>query len=88
METAGESRRLRPGSEPAVLPEVPTVSVVLIAHDPADEHFDATLSSFARQDYPRLDVLVVDAAGSVDRRAGLAALVRHHLPNATLQRGR
>jgi GT2 family glycosyltransferase len=58
----------------------PSVLAVVVAHDPG-EWFEETLQGLADQDYPRLEVLVIDTgdlAGSVD----LAARVRAVLPAA------
>ncbi len=57
----------------------PSVTAVIVAHDPGD-WFSETLSSFAAQDYPRLDLLVVDASGA----AGLAEQVRARAPMARI----
>ena len=70
------------GSEiltPEARDTTPSVLAVIIAHNPGD-WFDETLESFANQDYQRLEVMVVDAAGD----PSLAARVRAHLREASL----
>ena len=57
----------------------PSVLVVIVAHAPGD-WFDETLEGFAAQDYQRLEVMVVDAAGD----PSLAARVQGHLPEASV----
>ncbi len=70
------------GSEiltPQARDTTPSVLAVIVAHAPGD-WFDETLESFATQDYQRLEVMVVDAAGDPD----LAARVQSHLPEASV----
>ncbi|MEM9201893.1 MAG: glycosyltransferase family 2 protein [Actinomycetota bacterium] len=57
----------------------PSVTAVVVAHDPGD-WFDETLDSIVTQDYPRLDLVVVDGVGDPQ----LAARVRSVAPAATL----
>lgn len=57
----------------------PSVTAVVVAHDPGD-WFDETLDSIATQDYPRLDLVVVDGTGTAE----LADRVRAVAPAATL----
>ena len=57
----------------------PSVLAVVVAHRPG-EWFDETLESLATQDYARLDVLVVDAAGD----PSLGPRVHSHLPAASV----
>ncbi len=57
----------------------PSVLAVMVAHRPGD-WFEETLDSFATQDYPRLGLMVVDAAGDPD----LAGRVRATIPRATV----
>jgi len=57
----------------------PSVLAVIVAHTPGD-WFDETLASFANQDYPRLETLVVDAAGD----PSLATRVQARLPRASV----
>ncbi|MFQ5556909.1 MAG: glycosyltransferase family 2 protein, partial [Acidimicrobiales bacterium] len=47
----------------------PSVLALVVAHAPGD-HFEETLESLGSQDYPRLSVVVIDAAGdeSLDER--------------------
>lgn len=61
---------------------VPSVLAVVVAHAPGP-WFAETLESLARQDYPRLSVAVVDAAG-----AGLDDPVRSVLPAASVVEAR
>jgi len=51
----------------------PSVTAVVVAHDPG-EWFSETLSSLAAQDYPRLDLLVVDASGDPGLTERLSSL--------------
>ena len=57
----------------------PSVTAVVVAHDPG-AWFEEVLDSIVTQDYPRLDVVVVDgtAEGGLDER------VRAIAPDATL----
>ena len=57
----------------------PSVTAVVVAHDPGD-WFDETLDSIVTQDYPRLDLVVIDGTGTGD----LDERVRAVAPNATL----
>ncbi len=57
----------------------PSVLAVIVAHAPGD-WFDETLESLATQDYPRLEVMVVDAAGDPSMPARVEAL----LPEASV----
>ncbi len=66
------------GPRDAVRDAVPSVLAVVVAHDPGP-WFVETLESLAHQDYPRLSVAVVDAAG-----AGLIGLVGSILPDAAV----
>lgn len=61
----------------------PPVVLVMVAHDPG-EWFAETLSSIARQDYPALSVLVIDAASS--DASALRDAVAATLPEAHLRR--
>ncbi|MCH1435741.1 MAG: hypothetical protein L7U56_08720, partial [Acidimicrobiales bacterium] len=57
----------------------PSVTAVVVAHDPG-EWFDETLDSIVTQDYPRLNLVVVDGTGAPD----LNERVRAVAPAATL----
>lgn len=57
----------------------PSVLAVVVAHAPGD-WFEETLESLATQDYPRLEVMVVDAAGDPSMPARVEAL----LPEASV----
>ncbi|NIR42292.1 MAG: glycosyltransferase, partial [Actinobacteria bacterium] len=57
----------------------PSVLAVVVAHHPG-EWFDETLESLVTQDYRRLEVLVVDAAGD----PALVPRVHAHLPGASV----
>ncbi len=57
----------------------PLVTVVVVAHEPGD-WFSATLDSLVTQDYPRLNLLVVDASGGDQ----LAGRVREVTPHASI----
>ncbi len=57
----------------------PSVLAVIVAHAPGD-WFEDTLESLAAQDYPRLEVMVVDAAGDPSMAARVEAL----LPEASV----
>ncbi len=57
----------------------PSVLAVVVAHDPS-EWFEETLDSIATQDYPRLQVMVIDTVGDPD----LARRVRATIPRATV----
>jgi len=57
----------------------PSVLAVVVAHRPG-EWFEETLDSIATQDYPRLGLMVIDAAGDPD----LATRVRAAIPRATV----
>jgi GT2 family glycosyltransferase len=46
--------------EPEEHPAPPPVVAVVVTHDPPTERFDEVLAALAAQDYPNLDVLVVD----------------------------
>jgi len=72
---------MMPSSEPtsAVRDATPSVTVVVVAHEPG-EWFSETLDSIVTQDYPRVALMVVDAAGD----PGLAVRVREVAPNATI----
>jgi GT2 family glycosyltransferase len=59
----------------------PSVLAVVVTHDPGP-HLEETLRSLAGQDYPRLSVLVVDAASAEDPSERVTAL----LPEATVVR--
>jgi len=75
-----DARRSRPtpaSSEPRAA--TPSVTAVVVAADPGD-WFEETLDSIVTQDYPRLDLVVVDVAGS----PLLAERVREVAPAATL----
>ncbi len=67
------------GIVPSQRETTPSVLAVIVAHNPGD-YFDETLESFANQDYPRLDVLVIDTA----KVPQLAARVQKHLPSASI----
>ncbi|MGZ0220854.1 MAG: glycosyltransferase family 2 protein, partial [Acidimicrobiales bacterium] len=71
----------RPDAEPA--PETraatPSVTAVVVAHEPG-EWFEETIDSLVTQDYPRLDIMVIDGAGEHD----LAERLRKGAPAATL----
>ena len=60
----------------------PSVLVVMVAHQPGGE-FAETLESLGSQDYERLSVVVIDAAGD----PGLEARVQDVLPDATVLAG-
>ena len=57
----------------------PSVTAVVVTHDPG-AWFEETLDSIITQDYPRLDLVVVDGTGG----GGLDERVRAVAPNATL----
>ena len=57
----------------------PSVTAVVVAHDPG-AWFEETLDSIVTQEYPRLDLVVVDGTGG----GGLDERVRAVAPNATL----
>ncbi|MEM7140514.1 MAG: glycosyltransferase family 2 protein [Actinomycetota bacterium] len=57
----------------------PSVLAVVVAHRPGD-WFDETLDSHATQDYPRLSVVVIDAAGDQE----LGGRVHAALPTASV----
>ena len=57
----------------------PSVLAVIVAHAPGD-WFEETLESFATQDYQRLEVMVVDAAGD----PSVPARVEAYLPEASV----
>ena len=57
----------------------PSVLAVVVAFEPG-EWFEETLESLATQDYPRLEVLVIDAAGDPE----LGARVHASLPDAAV----
>ncbi|MEM9467131.1 MAG: glycosyltransferase family 2 protein [Actinomycetota bacterium] len=57
----------------------PSVTAVVVAHDPGD-WFDETLDSIVTQDYPRLDLVVVDGTAAPE----LADRVRAVAPAATI----
>src|SRR5690606_25446332 len=59
----------------------PAVVAVVVAHDPGD-WFEETLAALADQDYPNLEILVVDAASEVE----LKARVGHAAPGAFVRR--
>ena len=73
-------------SEPALEPTgatseaalAPAVTLVMVAHDPGP-WFDAALAAVADQDYPALEVVVVDAASPDELEARVDAV----LPEAT-----
>lgn len=74
-----------PVDAPAAHPRAatPSVTAVVVAHDPGD-WFDQTLDSLVTQDYPRLDIVVVDSRGDVDGEVPLDERVRAVAPNATI----
>jgi GT2 family glycosyltransferase len=55
---------LEPIGAPSEAPVAPTVALVMVAHDPGP-WFEESLAAVGAQDYPALEVVVVDA-GSVD----------------------
>ncbi|MGB0500604.1 MAG: glycosyltransferase family 2 protein [Acidimicrobiales bacterium] len=57
----------------------PSVTAVVVTHDPG-AWFEETLDSIVTQEYPRLDLVVVDGTGG----GGLDERVRAVAPNATL----
>ncbi len=57
----------------------PSVTAVVVTHDPG-AWFEETLDSIVTQEYPRLDLVVVDGTGE----GGLDERVRAVAPNATL----
>ncbi len=59
----------------------PPVVAVVVTHDPPAERFDDLLAALAAQDYPNLDVLVVDTGD-----AAVAARVAEMLPAAVVHR--
>jgi GT2 family glycosyltransferase len=69
--------------EPEEQPAPPPVVAVVVTHDPPAERFDALLAALAAQDYPNLDVLVVDTSEAED---GVAARVAEALPVAVVHR--
>ena len=77
VETSGKAESREGRNEPRAA--TPSVTAVVVAHDPGD-WFDTTLNSIVTQDYPRLDLVVVDGSGD----AALAERVRSVAPAATL----
>ena len=75
---------LAPGDGPAAEPRAatPSVTAVVVAHDPG-EWFEQTLDSIVTQDYPRLDIVVVDAFGGENGET-LDERVRTVAPRATI----
>ncbi|MDG1410157.1 MAG: glycosyltransferase family 2 protein [Acidimicrobiales bacterium] len=72
---------LRPDAESAseTRAATPSVTALVVAHEPG-EWFEETIESLFTQDYPRLDIMVIDAAGDPD----LAERLRKIAPDATL----
>ncbi len=66
-------------STPAARDATPSVTAVVVANNPG-EWFSETLESIVTQDYPRLGLMVIDAAGD----PGLATRVRAVAPAATI----
>jgi GT2 family glycosyltransferase len=62
-------------------PAAPSVLAVVVTHDPGPA-LEETLESLVAQDYPRLSVLVVDAASTEDPTARVLAVA----PSATVMR--
>lgn len=56
---------------------------MVVAHEPGD-WFDETLDSLVTQDYPRLDIVIVDASGDSDSEVQLDERVRAVAPSATI----
>ena len=79
--TADPARVDAPAAEPRAA--TPSVTAVVVAHDPG-EWFDETLDSLVTQDYPRLDIVVVDSRGAVDGEVLLEERVRAAAPAATI----
>ncbi len=69
----------RPEAPAEARAATPSVTAVVVAHDPGD-WFDETLDSIVTQDYPRLELVVVDGTGD----ATLAERVRAVAPSATM----
>jgi GT2 family glycosyltransferase len=82
--------RLRPADLPGAtaatlaaptVDDIPPVVALVVTHNPG-VWFEDTLASLARQDYPRLNVLVVDAGSDVDP----SDRVHAELPDASVRR--
>ncbi len=71
----------RPDAEsaPETRAATPSVTAVVVTHNPG-EWFEETIDSLVSQDYPRLDIMVIDGAGDTD----LAERLREVAPAATL----
>lgn len=61
----------------------PSVVAVVVAHEPG-AWFEETLDSFVTQDYPRLDLVVVDARGDLEGEVAIDERVRAVAPAATI----
>ena len=70
-----------PAAEPRAA--TPSVTAVVVAHDPG-EWFEETLDSIVTQDYPRIDIVVVDTFGGEDDEGTLDERVRTVAPRATM----
>lgn len=61
----------------------PSVTAVVVAHEPG-AWFEETLDSLVTQDYPRLELVVVDARGAVEGEVTIDERVRAVAPAATI----
>ena len=61
----------------------PSVTAVVVAHEPG-AWFEETLDSLVTQDYPRLELVVVDARGEIEGEASIDERVRAVAPAATI----
>ena len=80
-EIVEEARRAISEGGPAPAGPPPPVVAVVVTHDPGS-WFDDALAALAHQDYPRLAVLVVDAASAEDPTPA----VHRWLPDAVVHR--
>jgi len=61
----------------------PSVTAVVVAHDPGS-WFEETLDTLVTQDYPRLDIVIVDASGDANDGVQIDERVRAVAPAATV----
>jgi GT2 family glycosyltransferase len=79
VDATDEPSRPDAESAPETRAATPSVTALVVAHEPG-EWFEETIESLFTQDYPRLDIMVIDAAGEPD----LAERLRKIAPGATL----